>query len=556
MTTERKPIPNKYAGGCARCGEFVPAGAGLLERADGRWVVTHTDVGACAAGTVTPSVPAAATVPSAAPVEFPPTVEQQACVDLFLSGESMVIDAGAGTGKTSTLRLIANATKKVGRYLAFNKAIVMDVQGSMPSNITASTAHSLAFQAIGKQYSKRLNGRRMHSSEIARRLGVKSIVLHVGSDMKVLQPDYLAGLVMRTVTRFCQSADEELTVRHVPYVDGIDEMIDGRRGYTNNNLVDEYVLPFAQAAWADLRNVDGQLPFRHDHYLKAYQLTHPKLALDFVLFDEAQDASPVLAAIVAEQDHAQRVYVGDANQAIYGFTGAVNAMSGFDAEHRRPLTQSFRFGPAIAKAANEILAQLDTDLKLRGFDKIDSVVGPIDGDPDAVLCRTNAMAVDQILGAKARGVSVHLIGGAAEILRFARAAQELQDTGQTGHPELACFGSWQQVLDYVEKDEQGDELKLNVDLVERYTVPVIEDALDRMPKEANADLVVSTAHKSKGREWGRVKLASDFVRQPREGQEEPPPPTPEELRLQYVAVTRASRHLDHTALSEHAEDAA
>ena len=71
-------------------------------------------------------------------------------------------------------------------------------------------------------------------------------------------------------------------------------------------------------------------------------------------------------------------------------------MSRFQADQRLCLSQSFRFGPAIAAEANKWLQLLDAPLRLRGFDRIPSTVGPI-ACPDAVLCRTNAEAVRQLL---------------------------------------------------------------------------------------------------------------------------------------------------------------
>lgn len=64
----------------------------------------------------------------------------------------------------------------------------------------------------------------------------------------------------------------------------------------------------------------------------------------------------------------------------------------------------------------------------------------------------------------------------------------------------------------------------------------IHDAVKHMPKEADADFVVCTAHKSKGREWDTVKLSSDFPTNDKAGDEE--------RRLLYVAVTRAKLVLD------------
>ena len=57
-------------------------------------------------------------------------------------------------------------------------------------------------------------------------------------------------------------------------------------------------------------------------------------------------------------------------------------------------------------------------------------------------------------------------------------------------------------------------------------------------------MVISTAHKSKGREWDRVRIAADF-KAPEEGKT----PSRAELMLLYVAVTRAKVALDRTALT-------
>jgi superfamily I DNA/RNA helicase len=56
--------------------------------------------------------------------------------------------------------------------------------------------------------------------------------------------------------------------------------------------------------------------------------------------------------------------------------------------------------------------------------------------------------------------------------------------------------------------------------------------------EGEADVVVSTVHKAKGREWSRVRVADDFspFRNRRGGRREI---QPEDVRLFYVAVTRA-----------------
>jgi cyanophycinase-like exopeptidase len=78
----------------------------------------------------------------------------------------------------------------------------------------------------------------------------------------------------------------------------------------------------------------GTCPITHDVYLKLWSLERPKISSDFLLFDEAQDANPVMLDLVMGQD-AQKILVGDRYQQIYSWRGAVNAMQSVDMPYRR-----------------------------------------------------------------------------------------------------------------------------------------------------------------------------------------------------------------------------
>lgn len=476
---------------------------------------------------------------------YDPTPEQQAAIDAFHAGGSLVVEAGAGTGKTSTLRFIGASTPQRGQFIAFNKAIVNDAAAVMPGNVACSTAHSLAYRAVGKTYGARLrSSARMKSMEIARRLQINPLTIRYGTETRVLSSGYLAGLTMRAVTLFCQSADLAPGPGHVPYIDGIDAPRDnGSRTYDNNREVAKWIAPAMRRAWDDIQNVQGVLPFKHEHYLKIWQLSNPIIPADFILFDEAQDASPVLLAVVEAQAHAQLVFVGDSNQAIYGFTGAVDALAKVNAERRTRLSQSFRFGQPVAEVANDLLALIGSDMRLLGSPLISSVVGPV-AEPDAILTRTNAGAMTTVFRLIKEGHRPHLVGGGTELVSFARAAADLMDGRTTMHPELACFSDWADVQEYVANDEQGGDLRLMVKLVDDFGPEAILSALGGMPSESAATIIVSTAHKSKGRQWGSVQLAGDFP-EPKDNQ---PVPSLDELRLLYVAVTRARYELDIEAV--------
>lgn len=484
---------------------------------------------------------------------YDPTPEQLACLELFRFGDNLAIEAGAGTGKTSTLVLLAeNAATRVtgsrGQYVAFNKAIVTEAAAKMPGNMAANTAHSLAFRAIGKRYQHRLRGGRMRSTELARVMGIDPFVVTTTVGRKVLAGGFLAGQLMQGIGRFCQSADETPAPRHLPYIEGIDlpDAETGARTWANNELVRSYLEEFLAPAWSDLMDTGGRLPYKHEHYLKAWQLSRPRLATDFILFDEAQDANPVMLAVVAAQE-CQQVYVGDSQQAIYEFTGAVNALAKVPAQQRRFLTQSFRFGTDIAKVANHVLGKIDgADLRLVGSPGIASEVGPIAMDAaDALLTRTNAAALKAMMGELREGRRPHLVGGGGEIVQFAKAAGDLMAGRPTFFPDLACFETWGEVQEYVENDPAGGELKLMVGIMDDYGPSTILGALDQQAPEAHADLVISTAHKSKGREWDSVVIGPDFPDPKKDPNQEL---SAAELRLIYVACTRARRNLDVDAV--------
>lgn len=66
-----------------------------------------------------------------------PTDEQTAAADAFHAGQHLALQAGAGTGKTTTLALLARTTKRRGRYLAYNRAIARTPAAVFPTPSSA-----------------------------------------------------------------------------------------------------------------------------------------------------------------------------------------------------------------------------------------------------------------------------------------------------------------------------------------------------------------------------------------------------------------------------------
>jgi hypothetical protein len=218
---------------------------------------------------------------------------------------------------------------------------------------------------------------------------------------------------------------------------------------------------------------------------------------------------------------------------------------------RLPLTKSFRFGPAIAEAANEWLDLLGSDLRVVGHDPIKSAVGDLgDRAPRAILCRTNGTALGWVLAFHARGIKVALAPGdksaGKDIERFAWAARDLMNGEGTDHPDLVGFTTWSEVVAYAEEEEDGADLKRLVGIINQIGYPAVIDAIRGLSLENEAEVTVSTAHKAKGLEWDVVKVADDFV--PPVDEDEVTDPA--DLMLAYVTVTRAKLHLDPGSLGE------
>lgn len=774
--------------------------------------------------------------------DYKPTEEQLDAVRAALSGGHLAIEAGAGCAKSTTLRFIAEAKDQQARrtgqrsrgvYVAFNRRVVEDAQGMFPRSVHAATAHGLAMRAVGRDYRHRLGAPRMKSADIARRAGIDPILIQTPFGAKRLAAGFLAGILMRGITNFCQSADEVPTYRHIPVPETMREDVELMASWGE---VRKHLEAPLRKAWADMIDPDGTMPYQHDcqppgtlvrkvvqygggisgttitedvpieslragdrvvsytmtqrrgyvrragrlvtavgsrmhdgdlitvttpngrsssytpehrcvvrldcdlaggnhvvylakrganyrigrttwrtrsqgnalgirrraenqdadamwvvsvhdtdadaalaealtahrhglptwrfrsanetmpldqfwaeagdnaeaasaclaahglnhrhpfwqrgdgwnstrrpvviraanllpgmlmlevdeitpgakgelhayngtngwhpvavhraayvgavynldvdedhtyiadgiatHncYLKTWSLGSPDLRADYLLADESQDLWPAwLAVMEANRARTQLVVVGDENQQLYEWRSAVNAMRATDVDHRATLTTSFRFGPEVAAVANEVLDMASGSLRLIGGGP-SGRVGTV-SFPDLVLCRTNAMTVRYALNEVDAGGRPHIIGGASEVVSFARAAQQLQEGRDTYHPELACFDSWSDVRAYVSGDELGSELALLVKLVEDFGAARIVGAFDSMPRREAASLVVSTVHKMKGGEANAVRLAEDF---PEDDDEHPV--TRPELRVVYVAVTRAKRELDIDAV--------
>ena len=465
----------------------------------------------------------------------PPTTEQEAVLTHGRLYPSMPrkISAFAGTGKTTTLEMLAQVLKGRILYIVFSRPMREEAQQRFPKSVQVRTAHSLAYAALDMQTQR---------SRLERRLFPEAVQQLVKLPRALATDDSAGFLVLDALARFCNSADPVITAQHVDPAEPPE--------------LREDVANAARALWQRMIDPKDDCPISHDTYLKQWQLTGKGFPrYDHILFDEAQDSSPVMLDVMRRQA-APVTWVGDPHQQIYRFRGAVNAM-GIVSGAPLVLSQSFRFGPAIAGVANAILACKPAgtrpEILITGDPNRHSTLGPLPGNgkqqpPHAFLSRTNAEWLQHALRLT---VPVHVIGGLEEPEALLRAAWHLWSTNRHPPrcpPAIKRFRTWRALCEHTERFRDG-EIRLGREIVEHYRER-LPGALDRLRArhvavESEALVTLGTAHRVKGKQYRRVKLGQGFASPADPGWTKLTAAEQEdECNLLYVGVSRAIEHLE------------
>jgi superfamily I DNA/RNA helicase len=496
-----------------------------------------------------------------------PTEEQRRIKATFEAGAGLLlINAGAGTGKTTTLNYITEDDGRYGLYLAFNTSNAKEAARQFNPRVECRTTHSLAFRAmdVNRRFRDKLSGA-LYSKKLAKALGIENAY-------RDILPSHFAYQAKIAVRRFQHSADEQISQRHC--YDHLKDLDYFKRFHFENHTVKEkieehargdhkayhaMILDYARKLWERMSNPNDPLPMDHDTYLKLWALTKPALDYDFILLDEGQDTNPVVLDVFLNQP-AQRVVVGDEFQAIYGWRGATNALKlcREQADERLTLTQSFRYGPRIADIANQILQlSLDgCDFTLRGFPERASTVGKIDCPPYTGICRTNAGLFERARHILHSDQRFSVVGGIKDICEQIESVYWLSkdDKEKVTHPAIKIYESYRDILDEVARGDLN--LRRIVKFIEEEPNPcevVTELKNAEVPPDV-ADVILTTAHKSKGMEWGQVVLSDDY-RTSSKTDDEPlvnRALDQDEVNVLYVAATRT---IDRLQLNRYLERA-
>jgi superfamily I DNA/RNA helicase len=457
-----------------------------------------------------------------------PTAEQETVARAELAkGDLYVVNAYAGTGKTTTLTLFAEANpdKRI-LYICYNRDLAQEAKGKFPRNVDCRTVHSLGFREAGIPFKHKLGAIRP-----------MDIMRWTRGDNPMIAA-MAVGLLNGWLCSRSRSLEE----------------------FASHTSASPDTLAVSQKAWKMATDLGHAMPMPHDGYMKLWSLGEPVLPqYDVILLDEAQDSYPITVDFVMrhrETRSAAVVMVGDTHQSIYGWRNAVNAIPEAmqQASQHSSLTQCFRLSQRMADAAAAVLNAFKGDpVKLTGKG------GKGGAGPRAVVGRTNASLIEYAIQQVMQRKSLHFAattpkaGYDPTIPYMFDACYDVLNLCED-NPHLVKLPFYKQFKDYGEvlshtKDEDGEtldaEVNAVVNLVERYgdSLPMWLDSIKRAcTAPEKADVVLSSAHRAKGQEWREVEILEGFM-DPVKEEDRPERDRDkeffEEVNLLYVALTRS-----------------
>jgi len=470
-----------------------------------------------------------------------PTQEQQAILDS--TGRVLLLNARAGTGKTTTLRMIASAHPDLKiLYLVFNRKAREEARGKFPRNVEVRTVHSLA-------YSK-----------------------NVGQVGNFTIADMLQAFKGRQNAQHLATVSHDLVefFMNSPFPK-VEEAVDLFQAEHLGHLSDEMkasVQDHRDRIVGAGREILGQWyrkekPCPHDFYLKLFHregsFYRSLNGFDMVLVDEGQDLSPIMLDALSRCQK-RIVIVGDTHQQIYSFRYAIDAMKRFSFDHERDLTMSFRFGKKIADLASVFIreAKGEKGFRIKGNPEKSSRVAfysnpprPKTGKRCAILSRTNLALFEHALGLRATGIPFSLQGNIAGILGRILDVYWLwqEDHERIRDPLIRSFEDLE-ALDAYATDLDDFQLSNMIEVVREYA-RILPDAVFDIMKISKSTaenqngpgIILSTVHGSKGQEYDSVYIDPDITASLSKPEALLTHAFGDEANIAYVAFTRASQDL-------------
>lgn len=484
--------------------------------------------------------------------------EQKAIFREYKNGtDHVVIEAGAGTGKTTTnVTGISYAPEDRITFAAFNKRIQEDVKEKCA--VAAPSTRVQTFNSIGSMF-VRSNWSTVDLDP------KKSMTVRVEPLSRAVCPSDTPGPIIALVNKLHTKGREMVPRATEPgelhdiamqfECDPGDEW--GWRGYDTDFVIENALKAMDLAAKGP---TGGYIDFADQIFLPIRNNWLRQIT-DLTVVDEMQDMNDAQLDMMKQISGGRIFGVGDRNQAIYAFRGADSeAMSRTQQELNAKilgLRTTYRCGKAIVAEANRLVPNY-----FAGPDNPDGIVRSIMLDAlrlqaqpgDFVLSRVNAPLVKIAMTLLRNGVRARVAGkqigkdlitlvrkfsrgamGLADILRKMR---EWEDTQALKWTEA---GEFNRVITIRDNCEMIRHLADGVSSIDDLAVCADDLFSDGGSTEKDAQGIVrpvvmcSSVHKAKGLEADRVFVLKDTLYPWGDSQEE--------RNIEYVAITRAKNEL-------------
>lgn len=529
------------------------------------------------------------------------TDEQQSIIDSYKTKpEHILCSAVAGSGKTFTAIQLARTILKEHPgahilYLVYNKAMQEEAMSKFADldNVTVQTAHSFAYTIWRRTIGNFEAQNRLYSEDIKKVLWnsknpsvkyAKHRIIHELHDLwtsKTWGLDFFEKCIKEKYEKECNtySIPTKRGTRH-------------ETGYKlkNGSIMN---LGHLKAFRQIIENNLKEKKYTHAMYLKAASMLKelPCFKYNFIIFDEAQDANRFMLDIVLKLPAKKKYFIGDERQAIYGFNGCINAFEEVEGV-KYELTQSFRFGQEIADITEKMNGIYITGTKQPEKD--------VDINQKTVLFRTNAgileYAINLVSSCKEH-VHINYMNSDGNLSnsRNMCKSQNLRETqkdalyffltmllddGRIDDANKLCALfedadfkiKWTPMFEPItnmQKDYEKDNgtkptlarcmviLKGSIDAeLSRFhniydrcgseLVNTFQKLIEAENMPASKNVLLCTAHKSKGLEWDYVEIADDYTLVDDQGKKTMN--FQQEMNLLYVACTRGRYIVDARAL--------
>jgi superfamily I DNA/RNA helicase len=467
------------------------------------------------------------------------------------AGGNMIVYAKAGTGKSTVIiEGVCPVLSGSSVYLAFGADPAKEAKERIAKlgleNVKASTCHSAGFGVY----------RRAHKCIVDDNKLSKLAHDHFNDQHEQLRPFVIAACKM----------SKQVGIGIVTSTDNVDawmEMCDKHNIWETlpEDVNHEDGINAAQYL-LDCNNSFKKVIDFSDMIYMPLVLNLPFWKYDNVLIDEAQDINPTRREMVSRmlKKGGRLIAVGDENQAIFGFTGADHNSLDLIKEQFNcntfPLSVTYRCPKAIVKVAqqwvSDYTAHEDAPDGIEDSCELQDIV-KLAGRQDSILCRNTKPLVSLAYSLLRDGVACKVEGRkiGEGLVTLAQRWKSVKSVGElrskveqwaTNEIERAIAKEDNTKAQNVDDKAKTLEVFMSQCDDEDGIAILVAKIRSLFDNNVKGVLTLSTIHKAKGREWGRVFCLgmnayspSKFAKKDWELKQED--------HLCYVQVTRAKQHL-------------